>query len=303
MSQTSTRQEQKLLAISIAVTVLTAIAGVAFGLIIQSRTVMFDAFYTLIDSVMTLAALGVSRLIARGDDRLFQYGYWHLEPLVALVNGLVLATACVYAVLEGVNGMLSGGRIVDFWPGAVFTGIGGAICLTMSAFIHIRSAHIESELLRIDARAWLLGGVISLGVCISFVVCNLLVAAEYAYFAPYVDPFILTLLAGCLLPIPLQTVWRATGEILLIAPTELDRSVREAARIVSERHGFATFESHVMKAGRVNFIEIGLVAPSGGMTRSFAELDAIRQEIADELGGAVPGHWLTVDFTADKRWI
>jgi predicted Co/Zn/Cd cation transporter (cation efflux family) len=303
MSQTSTKQEQKLLAISIAVTVITAIAGVAFGLIIQSRTVMFDAFYTLIDSVMTLAALGVSRLIARGDDRMFQYGYWHLEPLVALVNGLVLATACVYAVLEGVNGMLSGGRIVDFGPGAIFTGIGGAICLAMSAYIHIRSAHIESELLRIDARAWLLGGVISLGVCISFVVCNLLVEAEYAYLAPYVDPFILTLLAGCLLPIPLQTVWRAIGEILQVAPAELDRTVRETARTVSERHGFAAFESHVMKAGRVNFIEIGLVAPSGEMTRSFAELDAIRQEIADELGGAVPGHWLTVDFTADKRWI
>jgi len=303
MSQTSTKQEQTLLAISIAVTVLTAIAGVVFGLVIQSRTVMFDAFYTLIDSVMTLVALGVSRLIARGDDRLFQYGYWHLEPLVALVNGLVLATACVYAVLEGLNGMLSGGRIVDFGPGAVFTGIGGVICLTMSAFIHVRSAHIESELLRIDARAWLLGGVISLGVCISFVVCNLLVAAEYAYLAPYVDPFILTLLAGSLLPIPLQTVWRATGEILLIAPAELDRTVREAARIIAERHGFAAFESHVTKAGRVNFIEIGLVAPSGEMTRSFAELDAIRQEIADELGGAVPGHWLTVDFTADKRWI
>jgi len=303
MSDTTTRQEQTLLAVSIAVTVLTAIAGVIFGLIIQSRTVMFDAFYTLIDSVMTLAALGVSRLIARGDDRLFQYGYWHLEPLVALVNGLVLATACVYAVLEGLNGLLSGGRIVDFGPGAIFTGIGGAICLAMSAYIHIRSAHIDSELLRIDARAWLLGGVISLGVCISFVICNLLVEAEYAYLAPYVDPFVLTLLAGSLLPIPLQTVWRAIGEILQVAPAELDRTVREAARKVADRHGFAAFESHVTKAGRVNFIEIGLVAPSGEMTRSFAELDAIRQEIADELGEAVPGHWLTVDFTADERWI
>ncbi|WP_040567360.1 cation diffusion facilitator family transporter [Magnetospirillum molischianum] len=303
MSKTSTQQEQKLLAISIAVTVLTAIAGVVFGLMIQSRTVIFDAFYTLIDSVMTLVALGVSRLIARGDDRLFQYGYWHLEPLVALVNGLVLVTACVYAVLEGLNGILSGGRVVDFGPGAIFTGIGGVICLTMAAFIHIRSTNIQSELLRIDARAWLLGGVISLGVCISFITCNLLVEAEYAYLAPYVDPFVLMLLAGSLLPLPLQTVWRATREILLIAPPELDRTAREAARIVSERHGFAAFESHVMKAGRVNFIEIGLVAPSGEMTRSFAELDEIRQEIADELGGAVPGHWLTVDFTADKRWI
>lgn len=300
---TTAQQEQRLLAISIAVTVLTALAGVVFGLMIQSRTIIFDAIYTLTDSVMTLAALGVSRLIGRGDDRLFQYGYWHLEPLLTLINGMVLALACVYAVLDGVNGLLAGGRIVDFGPGALFTGVNGAICLVMAAYIHRRSRRIESDLLRTDARAWLLGGTISLGVCLSFLVCAVMVAADRNHLAPYVDPLILTVFAAFLLPLPLQTVWRSVREILQIAPPELDRAVREVAGRVAERHGFATFESHVLKVGRINFIEIGLVAPSGAMTRSFAELDAIRQEIADDLGEIGPGHWLTVDFTADPRWI
>ena len=63
------------------------------------------------------------------------------------------------------------------------------------------------------------------------------------------------------------------------------------------------YDSHVVKSGRQQFIEIGLVAPSGDTETNFDRLDAIRAEIAAAMGGASPGYWLTVDFTADKRWI
>jgi len=36
---------------------------------------------------------------------------------------------------------------------------------------------------------------------------------------------------------------------------------------------------------------------------SFEQLDTIRREIALAMGGLNPGYWLTVDFTADERWI
>ena len=32
-------------------------------------------------------------------------------------------------------------------------------------------------------------------------------------------------------------------------------------------------------------------------------MPAYETEIAAAMGGASPGYWLTVDFTADKRWI
>ena len=67
--------------------------------------------------------------------------------------------------------------------------------------------------------------------------------------------------------------------------------------------GFVDYDSHVVKSGRQQFIEIGLVAPSGDTETNFERLDAIRAEIAAAMGAASPGYWLTVDFTADKRWI
>ena len=66
---------------------------------------------------------------------------------------------------------------------------------------------------------------------------------------------------------------------------------------------FADYASHVVRVGRAEFIEIGFVAPSRDTATTFDQLDAIREEIAVALGGLKPGSWLTVDFTADKRWI
>src|SRR5690349_7889327 len=103
--QTSSK-EQRLLATSMATTIVFAVASIGFGLWLGSKSVTFDGFYDLIDAAMTGIALLTVRLIARGEDRRFQYGYWHLEPMLALLNGLVLSFACVYAFLDGLNGLL-----------------------------------------------------------------------------------------------------------------------------------------------------------------------------------------------------
>lgn len=103
-------REQQLLATSMATTIVFAAASIGFGVWLGSKSVTFDGLYDLIDAAMTGIALLTVRLIARGDDRRFQYGYWHLEPMLALLNGLVLSFACIYAFLDGLNGLLAGDR-------------------------------------------------------------------------------------------------------------------------------------------------------------------------------------------------
>lgn len=165
---TDTKQEQRLLKISIYVTLLISFASIAFGLAISSRAIAFDGFYTLIDAAMTGVALLTARLISRGEDDRFQYGYWHLEPILALINGTVLSFACAYAFIDGLNGLITGGRAIEFGPGAIFAAVAGAISFGMSIYIRRSAGEHGSQLLDIDARAWLMGGVLSLAVCISF---------------------------------------------------------------------------------------------------------------------------------------
>jgi cation diffusion facilitator family transporter len=300
---TDTKQEQRLLKISIYVTLLISFASIAFGLAISSRAIAFDGFYTLIDAAMTGVALVTARLISRGEDDRFQYGYWHLEPILALINGTVLSFACAYAFIDGLNGLITGGRAIEFGPGAIFAAVAGAISFGMSIYIRRSAGEHGSQLLDIDARAWLMGGVLSLAVCISFLLGAVMAKTPAAAYAPLVDPLILLVVAICLLPFPLSTIWNAGRDILQVAPSDLDEEVRELAQSIAHKHGFSDCSSHVMRSGRQQFIEIGLVAPSGEISKTFAELDAIRAEIALAMGGLSPGYWLTVDFTADKRWV
>ncbi|MDF2900186.1 MAG: cation diffusion facilitator family transporter [Phenylobacterium sp.] len=303
MTLHSTAKEQRLLLTSMIVTIVLALSSIGFGLWISSKSVMFDGFYDLIDAAMTGVALITVRLISRGDDERFQYGYWHLEPMLALLNGLILAFACVYAFIDGLNGLIVGGRELQFGLGAIYGAVSSVLNFAFFAYIRRSARSLGSQMLEVDARSWLMGGVLSAGLCVSFVVGGFLTQTGAARFAPYADPLILVIAALCLIPFPLMTIWKAGRDILMITPSDLDEKISQLAKEVAERHGFVDYDSHVVKSGRQQFIEIGLVAPSGDTQTNYERLDAIRAEIAAAMGGASPGYWLTVDFTADKRWI
>jgi len=302
-TQTKALEEQRLLKVSIYAVLGIAIVSVIFGLWSRSGAITFDGFYNLTDAGMTFVALLVSRLIARGDDERFQYGYWHLEPLVGFVSGALLASTCAYAFVNGLKGFWAGGDSIPFGPGALFVGALAVVSAIMYLYISRAAEGMESEFLKIDARSWLMGAVLSFSLCLSFLIGFALRATAFAHLAPFVDPLVLMVAALGLLPFPIVTLWRAGQDILQIAPPELDDQVHEVAKAVAEKHGFADFNSRVARIGRQQFVEIGLVVASDTSTKSFHELDEIRQEISDALGREGPGWWLTVDFTADKRWI
>lgn len=302
-SEQNSKTERRLLRMSMLVTIFFSMTDIGFGLWTGSRSITLDGFYSLGDLVMTGLALLIAGLIARGDDDHFQFGYWHLEPILALANGLMLTVTCAYALADGIDGLLTGGRTVAFDIGAAYTGAVTLAIFAMHRFVSRPARAIGSELLKLDARAWLVGGGLSAALCVSFLVGGLLSGTAWAEYAPYVDPLALAVMATFLLPFPLATIWQAARDIMVIAPAGVARDARKAAETIAHRHGFSDVAVHVARAGRQHFVEVGLVAPSVSVRKSFGELDEIRSEIAQAMSRLAPGCWLTVDFTADKRWI
>src|SRR5690606_23204028 len=123
--------EEGVLRISIVITLLVTVLGVVFGLLATSLTILFDAVYELVDVVMTGMALLVARLIALstsggGNRQLtdrFNMGFWHLEPMVLGVNGLLLMAAAFYGLLHSVDSVLHGGRQLAFDYAVIFAAI------------------------------------------------------------------------------------------------------------------------------------------------------------------------------------
>ncbi|MBC7831917.1 MAG: cation transporter [Hyphomicrobium sp.] len=296
-------RERRLLLVSAAITFATAVAGVSVGLLAASSAIVFDGMYAAVDAGMAVAAWLVARLIGRGEDHRFQFGYWHLEPMLVFLSGALGILALTYAAVDAVGAVLAGGRAVAFGLAVAFN-LAGAV-ISFAAFLYIRrkGKGLNSTLLSLEAQSWLHSGIMNAALGAAFWLAALLEAEGRRDLAVYVDPVILLVLAAALLPHPVRRLLGAGREILQIAPPELDARVQSLARELARQHSFADQRSHVTRVGRAQFVEICFVAPSGRATTTFGQLDLVRRQVAEAVEGFAPSCWLTVEFTADRRWL
>ena len=294
--------EASLLTGSIAATVIVAIAGVGIGLLAQSMSIVFDGMFSAIDAVITIVTLMVARLLASEGNHRFQYGYWHLEPLVLALHSAVMLLLCGYAFLNAVQGLLTGGHALRFDMGIIYAVVVGIICFGMVVYLRQRNERIESELIALEIQSWLMSGLITGALLIAFGGAVAMQGTRFAYLTPYIDPAVLALLAPTLVPVPLRAARQAFAEIFLITSQEIDADVKAVAARAVTRHGFISFSSYAVEVGRARFIEISFLVPADRVG-SVGDFDAIRHEIGDALGGNGPRQWLTIVFTGDPELV
>lgn len=306
----SIRKEEGVLRLSIAITLMMTVLGVAFGLLAGSLTLLFDAVYELIDVAMTGLALLVARLIRlstsggaatkRLSER-FSMGVWHLEPMVLCMNGMLLMGAAFYGLLSSLDGIMNGGREVIFGHALVFAVISLAVELGAALFIKSANRQVDSEFLALDAKSWLMSACITVAYLFAFGFGVLAQGTRVEWLIPYIDPVALGVVCLAVLPMPIGTVRRALEDILLVTPTDLKQHVDEVAQASVQRYGFASHRSSVARVGRGRQIELYFLV-SRDRPRPLAEWDHIRDEISEAIGGDTPDRWLMIVFTTDPEW-
>lgn len=309
--QISTRTEDGLLRFSIVITLCVTVLGVVFGLLATSLTILFDAVYELVDVAMTGLALLVSRLIAASTSgrpinrRLaerFTMGFWHLEPMVLGLNGMLLIGAALFGLLSSIDSVLSGGRQIVFSHAVVFACISLVVEFGAAAFVTRANRRIRSEFLALDAKSWLMSGYITVAYIAAF---GFGVAAQgtgLEWLTPYIDPVALGVVCLAVLPMPFGTVRRAAADILLVTPPDLKQHVDEVAKASVQRYGFASHRASVARVGRGRQIELYFLVSSDRPARPLNEWDRIRDEISEAIGDDTPDRWLMIVFTTDPEW-
>lgn len=295
--------EARLLRLSVLSTLLAAGLGVLFGLVSGSMAVVFDGFFSGIDAAVTWLMLIVARLVARESSARFQYGYWHLEPLVLGLKAASLILLLAYALVGAVTALLSGGYRVQLGPAIAYAVLTLLLCLVVTFHLRRQNERLGSALVRLDAQAWLTSTVITGALLVSFLATRAMEGGRLAWAIPYMDPGVLALLTLVLLPVPLKEAGVAFRDIFGITPAALDSHVREVMARFVEAHGFAGFESYVTRAGRAAFIEISVLVPPDMPAMPVAHFDRLREEIGEAIGGGGPEQWLTIVFTADPALV
>ena len=305
------QSEQSVLRLSIAVTFLLAAAGIVFGLLSGSFAIVFDGIYALTDATMTIVALLVATLITSPTvngavgSRLvkhFTMGFWHLEPMVLGLNGILLTGAAIYALINAIGSIMEGGRPLDFGQAIIYAVVTLAVTITMAIIGTRANRTIRSDFVALDAKAWMMSAGLTSALLVAFVVGSLIQGTAHEWLSPYIDPIALALVCLVIIPIPAGTIRQALADILLVTPGDLKNHVDTVAKTIVERHGFLSYRAYVARVGRGRQIELFFIVPEDFPAKKLQEWDDIRDEVGNAIGDEGPDRWLTIAFTTDPEW-
>jgi len=303
--------EQSVLRVSIVVTFVLAAAGIVFGLLSGSYAIVFDGVYALTDATMTIVALIVSNLIVSSATNTtsagkfakhFTMGFWHLEPMVLGLNGILLTGAAIYALLNAIGSIMAGGRHLSFDQAIIYAALTMIIAFVMAAYATRANKTIRSNFIALDAKAWVMTGSLSGALLAAFVFGFFIQATSLQWMSPYVDPVALALVCVIVIPMPIGTIKQAFADILLVTPSDLRDHVDQVASEIVRRYAFLSYRSYVARVGRGKQVELYFIVPSNGPARKLEEWDHIRDEIGEAIGDEGPDRWLTIAFTTDPEW-
>ncbi len=304
-------REETLLKLSIAATLVMAGLGITIGLWTGSRAIVFDGAFSLVDALMGAVSLLVLGLMksyalstARGQrlEARFNFGFWHLEPMVLALNGVLLMAVATYGLINAIESILAGGRLLNFDIALYYAGAAAVICFAMGALGYRVNRHLQSGFVKIDAQGWLSAGALSAALLAAFGIATLIEETRFAPALPYIDPAILGMICLVLIPVPVAITRRALSEMLLVTPPDLRARVDAVATAITAKYGFLAHQSYVARVGRAEQIEMYFVAAPDAPARALSDWDAIRDEVGAAIGKAGPDRWLSVTFTADPKW-
>lgn len=303
--------EQGLLRTSIAVTLFIASIGVAFGLASGSFSIVFDGVYSLVDASMSGLSLMVVRLITSHASSLqmsrklrerFTMGFWHLEPMVLALNGILLSGVAIYALINAVSSLLEGGRHLEFGIAMVYAALTVTACVSIAVIEGKANRKLRSDFVAMDVKGWVMSASITAALLIAFCFGYAVQGTSLEWVSPYIDPAVLALVCLVIVPLPMSVVRQALADIFLVTPGDLKQHVDAVAQAFVERHGLQSYRAYVAKVGRSREIELYFIVPPHMAAKTIEQWDAWRNEIGEAIGGEGPNRWLTVVFTGDPEW-
>jgi len=136
------------LKIMLAMTCAFALAEIVFGFLNNSLALIADSFHMISDAAALVVAMIAIALAKRPEtDDAHSFGWHRAEVIGALVNGVYLASVCVYTVIDALFRFIEPEPITNAWH-VFFVGLAGLLINVvgmMLFFSHRSLAHAHSH--------------------------------------------------------------------------------------------------------------------------------------------------------------
>ncbi len=273
------KHERRTLRLSLYGSAVFVVLALIFAVLTHSDSILFDGIYSLISFSMALLTLKVAKMVQRPDDDVFHFGYSAIEPTLNLFKSIIIVITCVYAVVGAISRLLTGGNPALYELATIYGFISTLGCFVVAWVMFRRSRYYHSDLVKVDAKTWLVDGVLSAAILIGFLAAWWLSNSPWPHLAPIIDPLILIILGLSALPIPMKVMLHSLQEVVHKAPTSgIVEKIKN--QLETSLHGieYESIEVRVSKRGRGLYLLAHIIVSDEFNVSSVEDLDDIRSK-------------------------
>jgi len=220
-------------------------------------------------------------------------------------KGLAIALVALFALFSAGTALLNSGREIEAGVALWYALTAAAGCLSMALMQYRFANKIQSQILELDYKNWLIDGVISGAVALAFGLILIVQRTSFSWFVPYADPALVLLLVLVVLPLPLQTVIQNGMQMVGRAPDEEQRALVEemvAAALAEVPHN--AFHVRQTAMGRMVYVQVYLcLSLSQEESYEAGEVDRVRSLIYEPLKLTFPHLAMDLVVTCDPIWV
>ena len=280
------RHEQNILTFSACGALFFAVLALIWGTLVGSQMIMFDGIYSFISLLLTGLYFYAAKSIAMGSNKDFPFGRAQMEPMVIVVQSVVLFVICIKAFSSAVSSLFSGGQEMNNVSGMGYAAIGVIGCFIAWHYITRigRKNAPKSDLVRTLGSQWLMDTLLSFAVLLGFFISYIIQRAGYENYARYMDPLMVMVAVLFFVREPIVSFVSGIKGMLIMAPDEtVYNASKEAIGEIAKQKGFEDIILRLGKSGRELVYEVSFVTNDPNNSYSAGEMDAIRREVENRL--------------------
>ncbi|PRY65293.1 cation diffusion facilitator family transporter [Vreelandella songnenensis] len=297
------KTEARTLAFSAFMALLIGSAGITATLASNSQAILLDGLFNLIYFSVALVTIKVSKLASRPDSESYPFGYSYFESLVNLCKGLLILGVSVFALVDAIAALLTGGREIAAGIAVIYALFATLACSLTAWVMHRSQRYVQSPLVAADKLNWVVNSLISAAVLSAFCLVMIFEKLNLDTLVPYVDSVLVIAVVLLCLGVPVRMASQALKELLNKTPEEV---IAVPAREAIKRAlaGTHTLEVRVrmVRPGRLLYVMVHVVMPEDGACDSLKRQDALRARIDDEVRRCYSPVVCDVVFTANTHW-
>ncbi|GAA0772899.1 cation transporter [Roseibium denhamense] len=280
-----------------------AVAGFLTAWLSRSDAMLVDGLYSAVNFISAIAAARIGARVGLPPTRSRPWGHDFDEVLYVTFRSLILIGVLIFAAIiagSKIWTFAAGGEVPElvFGPIAVYAVTIIIICLALAFNYHraYRKSGKRSAVLKMEARAALIDGALSLGSGAALLSLPFLTGTPLGPFVPIGDAVIVLVLILAIIWQPLGSFRSTLADLAGVsAPGTTVGKASRIARKLAKENGYKFHRAAVLQAGRMHFAAV-YINPQKPVTA--AEMDRFQDLLSARLEDVIGPTRVEVMITA-----